>query len=218
MKEITKMSRLNGQLEKMFRLINHDWFNDELPEAIITAVPTAKAYAHYTPWDAWQTGTGAKREINISTAYLDRPLENIVASLIHEMVHMYNDCITHEQDTSRGGTYHNKHFKAAAEAHGLICHKSDKYGYSDTSSELSDILLDWVLANEIPEIQLYRDEFYGLRVATGAKAGNANTTQATPKAKSHSRKYTCPCCGNSARATKQINLVCGDCMVAMVES
>ena len=95
MKEITKMSRLNGMLEKAFRLINADWFNNELPECIITAVPTSKAYAHYTPWDSWQTGTGAKREINISTAYLERPIENIVASLMHEMCHMYSDCVTH---------------------------------------------------------------------------------------------------------------------------
>ena len=89
MKEITKMSRLNGMLEKAFRLLNADWFNNELPEAIITTVPTKKAYAHYTPWDAWETGKGSRREVNISTAFLERPLEEVLSSLQHELVHMY---------------------------------------------------------------------------------------------------------------------------------
>ena len=37
------------------------------------------------------------------------------------------------QDCSRGNTYHNKRFKAAAEAHGLTVTHSDKYGWSHTA-------------------------------------------------------------------------------------
>ena len=217
MKQIDKMSRLNGQLEKAFRLINRDWFNNELPEAIITAVPTAKAYAHYTPWDAWQTGTGAKREINISTAYLDRPLENIIASLIHEMCHMYSDCITHEQDTSRGGTYHNKVFKRVAEAHGLIIEKDAKYGWTITSP--SDELFLWCADHdELREIKMCRT--LPTATFTGGHSNNGGTVAPTTGRgrNSHSIKYICPCCGNSVRATKKVRIACLDCNEEMIEA
>ena len=35
--------------------------------------------------------------------------------------------------------------------------------------------------------------------------------------KSHSIKYTCPCCGNSVRATKVVNIRCADCDIMMEE-
>lgn len=44
-------------------------------------------------------------------------------------------------------------------------------------------------------------------------AGDTDTP-ATPK-RSSTRKYVCPCCGNSVRATKAVNLICGDCMEKM---
>ena len=214
MKEITKMSRLNGMLEKAFRLINADWFNNELPECIITAVPTSKAYAHYTPWDSWQTGTGAKREINISTAYLERPIENIVASLVHEMCHMYSDCITHEQDTSRNGTYHNSVFKKVAEAHGLIIEKDATYGWTITNP--SDALFMWVCEHdELREIEMCRT--VPTATFTGGHSNNKGTRTTTGKnPNTHSIKYVCPCCGNSVRATKIVRIACLDCNKEMI--
>ena len=103
MKQIVSMSRLTNQLEKMFRLLNQDFFNNELETPIITVVPSSRSYAHYTPWSAWQSKDTYRREINIASGTLDRPLEAVTASLLHEMVHMYNDLILNIQDCSRGG-------------------------------------------------------------------------------------------------------------------
>ena len=36
-----------------------------------------------------------------------------------------------------------------------------------------------------------------------------------PKKPTHIRKYICPCCKNSVRASKAVNLICGDCMEKM---
>ena len=36
------------------------------------------------------------------------------------------------------------------------------------------------------------------------------------KKPSSTRKYICPKCGNSCRATKTINIICGDCMDKMI--
>ena len=102
MKQITKMSRLTNQLEKMFKMLNEDMFNGELDTPIITVVPSSRSYAHYTPWDAWTSGEDKRREINIASATLNRPIEAVTASLLHEMCHMFNDTVLHIQDTSRG--------------------------------------------------------------------------------------------------------------------
>ncbi len=217
MKEISKMSRLTGELEHMFRLINKDFFNDELPTPVITVIPTSRAYAHYTPWGAWECKDEYKREINISSAYLDRPIENIVASLIHEMVHMYNDIVLNVQDTSNKGVYHSKVFKKEAEAHGLIVTRSEKYGWSHT--EPSDRVIDYILEHdEIRDIELCRVNSGVAPVGVGTKTGNSDGIQITPTSNSHHRKYICPSCGHSCRATKQINLICGDCMIPMIEA
>ena len=74
MKQVTSMSRLTNQLEKMFRLLNKDFFDDALDTPVITVVPSSRSYAHYTPWSAWQSKDTYRREINIASGTLDRPL------------------------------------------------------------------------------------------------------------------------------------------------
>lgn len=83
-------------------------------------------------------------EINISTATLDRPIEETTATLCHECAHLY--ALTHGiKDTSgAGNSYHNKRFKAIAEAHGLVIDHHAKYGWTITSPSLE--LLDFIEA------------------------------------------------------------------------
>lgn len=214
MKQITKMSRLTGELEKAFRLINAELFNDELPTPIITVIPTPRAYAHYVPYDIWSAKDGAKREINIASGTLDRPIENIVASLVHEMVHMYNDVVLNICDCSNKGTYHNKQFKKEAEAHGLIVTKT-KYGYSHT--EPSDRIIEFILEHdELREIEMCRANPAIVAIGVGTHTGNNNgLTVIGTNPNSHHRKYICPCCGNSVRATKEVHIMCMDCKEEM---
>lgn len=217
MKEITKTSRLAGSLEKLFGKLNTDFFGGQLEAPVITIQSTPRAYGHYSTYDAWSVKGEGRREINLGAGTLDRPIEYTVATMLHEMCHMYDDTILKAQDCSRGGTYHNKQFKVTAEAHGLICTRSDKYGWSDTSSEISDTLIEWILDNGIAEIKLNRNEASGIRIAGGAKAasGGVEATE-KPRPKS-SRKYVCPKCGAIIRATKEVRVICGDCLVPFAE-
>lgn len=133
MKETTKTSRLAGQLEKLYNKLNADFFNGELEPPIITIQSSPRTYGHYTLYSAWSVKGQERREINIAAGTLDRPIENVTATLLHEMCHQYNAEVLHAQDCSGSSkAYHNKAFKAAAEAHGLIVSRSDKYGWSHT--------------------------------------------------------------------------------------
>ena len=142
---------------------------------------------------------------------LARPIEEVTATLLHEMVHYFN----YEngiQDCSRGGTYHNKRFREAAESHGLIVQYSEKYGWSHTAP--SDALLDFVLENELTDILINRNEVSGFQI-TGTGTNNGTSTTMPPRPSS-TRKYTCPCCGNSVRSTKAVNIGCLDCDIKMI--
>ena len=218
MKEIVKTSRLAGQLEKLFRMLNADWFNNELETPIITIQSTPRAYGHYTVYDAWDVKGEGRREINIGAGTLDRPIENITATMLHEMVHMYNDTVLKLADCSGSSKmYHNKFFRDTALTHGLICERSERYGWSTTKP--SEALLMWILENEIPEIKLNRNESSGVRIAGGNAAANGGTDSiSVATKKGHSIRYRCPACGILARTTKVVTLVCGDCMIKMLES
>lgn len=88
MKQTVKTSRAAGQLEKMFRELNKHYFGGQLPEPIISLKKTPSAYGHITCSKVWQAGGENKYEINISSATLDRPIEETAATLLHEMVHI----------------------------------------------------------------------------------------------------------------------------------
>lgn len=217
MKTINKMSRLTGELEKAFNLLNEYFFNGVLPVPVITVIPTARAYAHYVPFDIWNAQGTGKREINIASGTLDRPLENILASMLHEMTHEYNNVILNEADTSNKGVYHNKIFKREAEAHGLIVTRSEKYGWSHT--EPGERLIDFMLEHdELREIEMCRANPTLVSVSVGTHTGNSDGLNPLPPVKSHHRKYICPECGCSVRATKEVHILCLDCHMVMVES
>ena len=133
------------------------------------------------------------------------------------MVHMLCDTVLHEQDTSNKGVDHNKTFKREADAHGLIVTRSEKYGYSHT--EPADILLQFVLNHdELREIEMCRANPSLVSIGIGTHTGNSNGIKPIGKVSTHHRKYVCPACGCSCRATKVINIACFDCNEQMIEA
>lgn len=209
-----------GKLENLFSSLNSQFFNGKLQRPVITVSPdtTKGAYGWCTGWRAWTDKepkpfsemspeevealkTDGYYEINLCAEHIARPFVEIAETLLHEMIHLYNLHIG-VQDTSRNGFYHNKKFKEAAEKHGLICTKTAKYGYSETA--LNDEAKAFIQSLGSTKFELYRKPVL--------KMGGASKT------KQSSRKYVCPCCGAIIRATKEVNVVCGDCDVAFEEA
>lgn len=208
MKQLTSYNRVAGYLNKVFDLLNQEFFEGALSRPTITIQSTPKAYGHFSlREDTWISKLGGTHEINIGAGTLSRPIEDVAATLLHEMVHYYN----HEngvQDCSRGNTYHNQNFKASAEAHGLTVTRSEKYGWSRTAP--SDSLLEVVLKYDLQDIEINRNESTGFQI-TGTGTHSGTITGGLAPKKSSSRKYVCPCCGMSVRATKVVNIACLDC-------
>lgn len=183
-------------LEDAFDILNKKYFESVLSKCAITIQSTPIAHGHFTPWEAWSDSENDYNEINLGAESLKRPVAEIIATLVHEMVHYY--CHANGiKDTSRGGTYHNKRFKEEAEKRGLIIGYSSRIGHSETtpSEELKSFVheMQWE-----EKIKLYR-HFGGISAEVPAKS------------KSSTRKYKCPCCGMSVRATKEVRVLCMDC-------
>lgn len=216
MKQLTSYNRVAGYLNKVFDLLNAEYFESALTRPTITIQSTPRAYGHFTlNDDTWVSTIGGSHEINIGAGTLARPIEEVCATLLHEMVHYYN-YVNGIQDCSRGNTYHNKRFKQAAEQRGLTVEHSEKYGWSHTSP--TEELLDFVINNGLTDILINRNEQGYFRVGggTGTHSGGADITGRPPRTSS-TRKYVCLCCGMSVRATRTVRIACIDCAEQMIE-
>ena len=118
-RNITTMSEMGAGLMQAFNAINSHFYNGELEKPIITVKEGKKknAYGWIETSKNWIQGKTERYEINISCDYIgERTVAETIATLMHEMAHLYN--IQNEiKDTSRAGIYHNTKFKETAEAH-----------------------------------------------------------------------------------------------------
>lgn len=205
MKKLTNIQRTTQYLNRIFKEVNQEYFNNELETPVITIQSSVGAYGHITVNRIWNTDGVERFELNIGAETLNRPIENVVATMIHEATHLY--CLMNNvKDTSNRGIYHNRRFKAIAEGMGHIqIDRHDKYGWTITSP--TEDTINFCIACGFEDIRINRNSPYyitGIGTTTGT---------GLPKVKkpSSTRKYICPCCGNSFRATKSINVLCMDC-------
>lgn len=191
-------------LSMLYDYVNTKLFSSELDKPVITVQQDErnKTNGWWSCSRVWKENAEdeGEHELNITAQCLNRPIEKIASTLIHEMCHQY--ATVHKlQDTSRSGTYHNKLFKKIAETHGLIveCVKTIGWTHTELNSVTTKLIAEFVAQN--PDNIIYR-----MPVVQGQKVKNTST-----------RKYICPVCGQSVRATKRVNIMCLDCNKPMQE-
>ena len=203
-------------LESGFDWLNKRFYNNELQRPVIVMAEGQKEramgwFTYYKPWHLRDTDVTAC-ELMVATDYLDRGFEKVVETLAHEMVHCYN--YQHEiKDCARSGSRHNKKFKETAEQHGMVWNqpvdddaKADykRVGYARVSLKEEVRQEVYEALKPLQEaLVLYRD-----------KRKKADKT-VKGDSKSNVIKYQCSCCGNSVRATKEVRIICADCMLPM---
>ena len=192
------------KLESLFSKFNEQFYEGKIQKPVIAVSPdtTKGAYGWCTSWKAWTTANDSEDdgyyEINMCAEHLNRSFSEICSTLLHEMVHLWN-LQNNVQDTSRNGSYHNKKFKEAAEQHGLIIEKDEKYGWTRTS--LNKEAEAYINSLNDDGFSLYRKKMINVRSSS----------------KQSTRKYVCPICGSIIRATKEVHVMCCDCNVEFEE-
>ena len=104
--------------------------------------------------------------------------------------------------------------KALAEEKGLVCSKAGQYGWN-TQGKGNDRLTEYALEKGWSEIKISRGGYQRFNVPAGGTQSSTGQQTGGERRPSSTRKYQCPCCKNSVRATKAVNILCGDCMVKM---
>ena len=220
------------ELEGMYNLANNILFASkdikvELP-VLITIQSRGKhnALGWVTSQKAWIDGKGEDfaYELNVAAESLARPAADIFNTIVHEMCHLVNiqrgvqDCTNSQR--------HNKKFKEICDKVGLYCEQMGRYGWAAThepeknSDELKAILSAYMEHGNPAALGMQRKD-YAVKVTKGGSgeegAGGENAGTSTPKKrKSNQRKYVCPKCGTSVRATKDVRIMCADCMELMI--
>ena len=123
-------------LGKLYDFANAELFGGELVKPVITVQTDErnKTNGWWSLGKVWKENgeDDGEHELNMTAQQLHRPINEIAATLIHEMCHQY--ATAHEmKDTSRSGNYHNKLFKKIAETHGLNVECVPKIGWSHTT-------------------------------------------------------------------------------------
>lgn len=199
--EPMKMSDVITKLENLFDILNRAYFDNALPKPVITVQSTPKAYGHCTTKKVWKAGEDeGQYEINIGAEFLNRPSANTAATMCHEMVHLY--CLVNDiADTCQKGRYHNKTFKAEAEARDLEIGYDRTVGFSHTTptDAFKKTLEENGFVLEVPFARVPPKE--------KAKA---------EREKPH--RYVCPLCGQEVKSTADLSLICGVCEVPMARA
>ena len=213
------LSEHNKFLERAYIILNRVYFEDSLPEVVITIQSSQRAYGHITTEKIWKDEYDAYYEINISAEYLNRPVENIISTLIHEMCHLYA-MVNNIKDTSNGNRYHNKRFKEIAEQRDLKISHGQTIGWSITepTERLRETIRQYHLDSQIDYVRMGAYKPADGSDNNGSGSGLDGSNGKPPKKKSSTRKLVCKGCGCSVRATKRgIRIMCMECMQQMIE-
>lgn len=185
------------ELYRIFSILNKDYYNNQLPEPIIT-IQKGKSRNNlgwFSLDPIWinENDENNKHEINISAEHLNRNMYDIVGTIHHEMVH-YQNKLNNIKDVNNNR--HNKKFKSLAEEKDLIVknHKSYGWGITEPSEKLKKYI-DEVI-KPVKECFLYFRQI---------------TTNKKNKREKKIFKYICPKCGEVAKAKLDVDIVCGKC-------
>jgi hypothetical protein len=110
-----------------------DEFKLAIPEIALSVDPLpANRYGHYRQG---HNGFGLRGEIAINTRYLDRALWEVLGTLLHELLHAWQDV----NGTPGKRNHHNAEFQAKARELGLVIDSRGLTGYS-ANSPFKDLL------------------------------------------------------------------------------
>lgn len=116
-----------------------------------------------------------------------------IKNMLHQIIMLYADNLEHIKVSSNRGVYLNKRYKQKAESIGCSVERHEKYGYR--LSGLPTELMDYLESIHFNQFKIW------MPVSDDDQRSLSSST----------RKYICPCCGNSFRATKNLRVICADC-------
>jgi predicted SprT family Zn-dependent metalloprotease len=197
------------ELQRAFDFFNTALFAGALPPCLITMQRKNRTYGYFCG-DRWANQAGTVRdEIAMNpTHFVSRSVEEVLATLVHEMVHLWQH---HEGKPSRSG-YHNTEWADQMAAVGLVPTDTGKPGGKRTGQRVTHTIQeDGPFATACQKLLTK-----GFFLSWYDWAAEDAEGRARARKKANTRtKYTCPDCGVNAWARPNLVLICGGCQVAL---
>lgn len=190
------MYRQYEVLYKAFDLFNEHYFDNELSPCVITLQKKREnKLGDFTVEPIWfNENQDEFYQININPINMNRKPEEILSTLLHEVIHYY--CTLHKIKDCKQKV-HTTNYKDVAESHGLNVEYDDDIGWSLTS--LNDESIE--LVKDL--IEEYKDDFVYMYIEK-------------KPVKKNLFKYVCNSCGLKVYTKAEKNVICGDCECELV--
>jgi hypothetical protein len=216
------------ELQQAFDFFNAELFSGKLPSCIITLQREYRTYGYFSN-EAFESRTGdVADEIAMNPLHFgNRPVKDVLSTLVHEMVHLWQ----HHLGKPGRGRYHNKQWAAKMEEIGLFPSDTGEPGGKRTGDKMSHYIVEGGRYDQAyTKLIAGRDGFtisWFDRISyllapieiSGTEGGSADDEDGDgePKRtnKSNRVKYSCPNCKLNVWGKPEIYVICGACDEAM---
>ena len=187
----------------------YDWFNEQLftdhplPQVLLSLNRHRGARGYFAPRQYEDRAVAAERVHELSLnpdAFKTRSDEQILSTLVHEMVHVWQE--TYGKPSRRG--YHNRQWAKEMKRVGLYPSASGQAGGDETGDRVTHYIVPGGRF-EVAYRQLASTGFQ-LRWQARGFGGHGPPTR---------HCFTCPACRLRAWAKPSAMLLCGSCLVAL---
>ena len=200
-------------LQQAYENLNRSLFEGELPNCLITLQRSKKSYGYFCGDRFGRADGTLTDEIALNPSHFrDRPQEEVLATLAHEMVHLWQ----HHFGTPGRGRYHNKEWAEKMKSIGLQPTSTGK----DDGPETGDVMGHLILPDgpfDRAVRKLLARGMVVLWTEQPEKRPDADGDEDAPaESKSGKRvRYICPHGDMKAWARHGAKLVCGEHMEPM---
>lgn len=195
-------------LNSAYEYFNKNLFDGKLPACLITMQRKSKARGYFCPerFETRKEEASYCHEIALNPAHFkDRSDEEIISTLVHEMVHLWQEEYGHPPRKN----YHNREWAEKMEEIGLIPSNTEEEGGRKTGQSMSHYI--------DPNGKYTRQA--GAFLATVPPLSYQDRPVIKPTTKSKNKvKYTCPKCGMNAWGKEDISIVCGNDKVELIKN
>lgn len=194
-------------LEKAFNHFNDRLFENRLPPVMITLTRKRGFHGYFWPEQFKHREDGdSTHEIALNPNTMDRTLDAVLSTLVHEMTHLEQ----HEFGHPGKKGHHNREWVQLMHRVGLIPSDTGEPGGKQTGRKMTQYIDPMgVFVDAMQELQ---DGGFDLPYFTAPVAAGEAKKKDLSKV-----KRTCPCCDAKAWAKHGMRIICGDCEQDMVE-
>lgn len=190
-----ELAPLTQKLYHFFDLFNSQFFNSFLPQPAISFQKTGVIrYGHYR---LGRNDFGILHEINLNRRYLTRNFVELLVTLLHEMIHLWQDVTKGMPKTMN---YHNKGFQEKSKELGIPSN------HKGQTTDVTDPFVSLVMAN----LKTDGDKPDKEKDLDIDKVKEEITKDKKPKGESKLKKYSCGCT-NVRVGTSRFSATCNFC-------